>query len=70
MNRHLVQHQEESKDKVREGFDAIWVFEIIGRKYEQIENPLKLGVFDSSKCYYIVFLKDTKVSIVLWRGKD
>ena len=54
----------------REGFDAIWVFEINNRKYEQIENPLNLGVFDSSKCYYIVFRKGNKVSIVLWRGKD
>ena len=61
--------QGEEKDKKKE-FDTISVWEIDRRKYTQIENPLKLGVFDSAKCYYVVFRKANKVSIVLWRGKD
>ena len=69
-DRKLVIHREDSQSRKEEVFDAIWVFEIIGRKYEQIENPLKLGVFDSAKCYYVVFRQGNKVSIVLWRGKN
>ena len=51
-------------------FDAIWQFEIIGRKFEQVENPLKVGVLESGKCYFIVFYKQGKTAIALWRGKD
>ena len=51
-------------------FDAIWQFEIQGRKFEEIENPLKLGVLESQKCYFILFYKNGRVAIVMWRGKD
>ena len=51
-------------------FDAIWQFEILGRKFEQVENPLKIGVLESQKCYFLVFYKGGKASIVLWMGKD
>jgi len=51
-------------------FDAIWQFEILGRRFEQIENPLKVGVLDSAKCYFVVFFKSGRVAITLWRGKD
>lgn len=52
-------------------FDAIWQFEILSlRKFEHIENPLKVGVFESQKCYFVVFFKDQKASIMMWRGKD
>jgi len=51
-------------------FDAIWEYEIIGRQFEQIKNPLSIGVFESSKCYFIVFIKDGKIAIYLWRGSD
>ena len=60
----------EEKKENRKEFDVIGVWEIDRRKYTQIDNPLKLGVFDASKCYYVVFRKGNKVSIVLWRGKD
>jgi len=51
-------------------FDAIWQFEILGRKFEQVENPLKIGVLESAKSYMIVFYKGGKVAITLWRGRD
>lgn len=51
-------------------FDAIWQFEISGKKFEQVEDPLKVGVFDSQKCYFVVFYRQSKVAIALWRGKD
>lgn len=51
-------------------FDAIWQFEISGRKFEQVENPLKIGVLESVKSYIIVFYKDGKAAITLWRGKN
>lgn len=51
-------------------FDAIWQFEIIGRKFEQVEDPLRVGVVDASKCYFIVFYRQGRVAITLWRGKD
>lgn len=28
-------------------FDAIWQYEILGRKFEPVENPLKVGVLES-----------------------
>ena len=51
-------------------FDAIWQFEILGRKFEQIEHPLKVGVLQSQKSYFLVFYKAGKVAIMLWRGRD
>lgn len=51
-------------------FDAIWTFEIVGRKFEQHVNPLEVGVFSSAKCYYIVCVKQQKVAIFLWRGEN
>ena len=61
----VLKEKKETKE-----FDQISVFEVNRRKYIQIENPLQLGVFDSSKCYYVIFRKANKVSIVFWRGKD
>jgi len=54
----------------REDFDAVWQFEIQGRKFEQIENPFQVGILQSQKCYFLVFYKHGKCAIVLWRGKD
>jgi hypothetical protein len=31
----------------RRTFDTIWTFEIVGRKFEQVVNPLQIGVFES-----------------------
>ena len=42
----------------------------MGRKFEQIENPLKVGILESQKCYFLVFYKGGKAAIILWRGKD
>ena len=35
-----------------------------------MENPLKVGILESQKCYFLLFYKRGKVSIVMWRGKD
>jgi hypothetical protein len=51
-------------------FDAIWSFELIGRKFEQNFNPLQMGVFSSTKSYFIVCVKQQKVAIFLWRGQN
>ena len=51
-------------------FDAIWSFELIGRKFEQNLNPLQMGVFSSTKSYFIVCVKQQKVAIFLWRGQN
>lgn len=51
-------------------FDALWVYEIVGRKYDMIEDPLEMGVFSSHSCYFVVFFKGDSAAIVLWRGKD
>ena len=51
-------------------FDAIWTFEIMGKKFEQHLNPLEIGVFNSAKCYFIVCIKGTKLAIFLWRGRN
>ena len=48
----------------------MWQFEIQGRKFEQIENPMETGILYSAKCYFLVFYKNGKAAIVLWRGKD
>ena len=69
LDRKSVLAGEEQKSGKKE-FDTIGVWEIDRRRYTEITNPLKLGVFDSAKCYYVVFRKGNKVSIVLWRGKD
>ena len=42
----------------------------MGRDFEKVENPLKVGVLQSQKCYFIVFYKGGKAAIMLWRGKD
>lgn len=51
-------------------FDAIWQFQIHARKFEQVVNPLKVGILESQKCYFLLFYKGGKVSIAMWRGKD
>ena len=35
-----------------------------------MENPLKVGILESQKCYFLVFYKSGKVCIAMWRGKD
>lgn len=32
-------------------FDAIWSFELIGRKFEQNFNPLQMGVFEADQVH-------------------
>jgi len=66
----MVLDKKKTKQKFSNNFDAIWTFEIIGRKFEQYTNPLQIGVFSSSKCYFVVCVKGTKVAIYLWRGKS
>ena len=51
-------------------FDAIWMYQIIGKRFLQISNPLQLGVFESQNCYFVVFYSSEKVAIALWRGSD
>ena len=35
-----------------------------------MKDPLKVGILESQKCYFLLFYKRGKVSIVMWRGKD
>ena len=60
----------QDKKETKKEFDSIGIYEVQRRKYIQIENPMQLGVFDSSKCYYVVFRKENKVSVVFWRGRN
>jgi hypothetical protein len=59
-----------NSDYSNRNFDAVWVFEIAGRKFEQLSSPLQIGVFESQKCYFITCLKGKNLSIYLWRGQD
>ena len=54
---------------VKSEFDAIWMYEIMPKSFEQVEMP-KVGIFEAQKNYFVVFCKGEKVSIVLWRGSD
>lgn len=65
----IKQGQEESKTDV-ESYEAIWVFEMIGRQFEQVKNPLEIGVLDTNKCFYIIFYKAHHLAIYLWMGGD
>lgn len=47
----------------------MWTFEVVGRKFEQQINPLDTGVFNSTKNYFVVCKKDTRIAIFLWRGE-
>jgi hypothetical protein len=53
-----------------EFYEAIWVFEMIGRQFEQVKNPLEIGVLDTNKCFYIIFYKSHHLAIYLWMGGD
>lgn len=59
-----------NSDYSNRNFDAVWVFEITGRKFEQLSSPLQIGVFESQKCYFITCLKGKNLSIYLWRGQE
>lgn len=39
-------------------FEAIWIFELVGRNFEQYKNPLEHGVLETNKCFYIIFYRD------------
>lgn len=54
-------------EKAQLDFDAIWVFAIEGKSFEQLDVS---GIFEAQKCYFVVFFKNGKASITLWRGND
>ncbi len=43
---------------------------MLGKKFDQVENPFEIGKLDASKCYILVFYKEGKTAIVLWRGSN
>ena len=47
-----------SEDGEASQFEAIWIFEMVGRNFEQIKNPLEHGVLDTNKCFYIIFYRN------------
>ena len=59
----------EDKKNASSDYDAIWMFAIEGKSFEQVDVP-KIGMFEAQKCYFVVFFKNGKGSIVLWRGDD
>lgn len=38
--------------------DIVWFFEMNGRQFDWIKKPHEVGVFDTTKCYYVVFYKE------------
>ena len=62
--------QKRAINKARAEFDAIWMFEISGKRFVQILNPLSVGVFESQKCYFVIFYKNEKTAIAMWRGQN
>lgn len=50
--------------------EAIWFFEMNGRQFDWIQKPYEIGVFDTNKCYYVVFYKANQIAIYLWLGAD
>ena len=35
-----------------------------------MHNPLSIGVFESQKCYFVIFYKNEKTAISMWRGQN
>lgn len=50
-------------------FDQVSCFEIEGRRFAHIDNPLQQGVFDAGKTYFVVLEKNDSLAVYLWHGK-
>jgi|694.fasta_scaffold93928_2 hypothetical protein len=46
----------------------MWVYEIRSKKFIEKKNSFLSTVFDATRSYYVVMLKDNCIAIYLWRG--
>lgn len=68
--RSILSESKAIESKVEESgqFEAIWIFELVGRNFELYKNPLEHGVLETNKCFYIIFYRNQKLAIYLWMG--
>jgi len=54
------------------------MFQINGDKFDPIVDPVKLGIFETTKAYFLIFSQritppkqhKSRHAIILWRGSD